>query len=105
MITLTDSEAKIVMQALAIITQKIEDKPTPKKKAVKKFMVPTLAEIAQYCSERQNRIDPSAFFDFYQSKDWKVGNQRMKDWKAAVRTWERRDGRGNNGASYNEGCI
>ena len=41
--------------------------------------------------ERQNSVDPESFIDFYESKGWKVGNQPMKDWKAAVRTWERRD--------------
>lgn len=56
-----------------------------------KFLKPSVEEIAAYCSERDNGIDPQQFFDFYESKGWKVGNQSMKDWKAAVRTWERRE--------------
>jgi len=40
--------------------------------------------------ERQNKVDYEAFYDFYESKDWKIGKNKMKDWKAAVRTWERR---------------
>lgn len=56
-----------------------------------KFVKPSVEEIAAYCSERNNGIDPQQFFDFYESKGWKVGNQSMKDWKAAVRTWERRE--------------
>ena len=56
-----------------------------------KFVKPSVEEIAAYCSERDNGIDPQQFFDFYESKGWKVGNQSMKDWKAAVRTWERRE--------------
>lgn len=55
-----------------------------------RFVRPTLEEISAYCQERNNNIDPQAFFDFYESKGWRVGNQAMKDWKAAVRTWERR---------------
>ena len=56
-----------------------------------RFTSPTLDEVAAYCSERGNGVDPQQFIDFYTSKGWKVGNQPMKDWKAAVRTWERRD--------------
>lgn len=55
----------------------------------KKFKKPTIAEIADYCKARNNKVDPSAFYDFYESKGWKVGNTPMKDWQAAVRTWER----------------
>ncbi|MBQ1577047.1 MAG: hypothetical protein IIZ83_08815 [Oscillospiraceae bacterium] len=58
-----------------------------------RFTSPTLDEVAAYCSERGNGVDPQQFIDFYTSKGWKVGDQPMKDWKAAVRTWERRDGR------------
>ena len=57
----------------------------------KKFVKPTLEEIRAYCQERNNGVDSERFFDFYESKGWKVGNQGMKDWKAAVRTWEQRD--------------
>lgn len=52
---------------------------------------PTVEEVAAYCRERGNRVDPERFVDFYASKGWKVGNQPMKDWKACVRTWEKRD--------------
>ena len=54
------------------------------------FEKPTVKEIAVYCSERKNGIDPQAFFDFYESKGWKVGAAKMKDWRASVRTWEQR---------------
>lgn len=53
------------------------------------FTPPTVEEVRTYCMERGNLVDPEQFVDFYTSKGWKVGNQRMKDWKAAVRTWER----------------
>jgi hypothetical protein len=56
----------------------------------KRFYPPTLDEVKQYCEERNNNIDPMAFIDFYSSKGWMIGKNRMKDWKAAVRTWERK---------------
>ncbi len=50
---------------------------------------PTLDEVKAYCDERGNRVDPERFIDYYTSNGWKVGKNPMKDWKAAVRTWER----------------
>ena len=55
-----------------------------------KFIKPSIEDIKTYCEERNNNIDANAFYDFYESKGWKVGNQKMKDWKACVRTWEKR---------------
>lgn len=55
-----------------------------------RFSKPTVAEIEAYCFTRNNNISAQQFFDFYESKGWKVGNSPMKDWKAAVRTWESR---------------
>lgn len=54
------------------------------------FIPPTLEEVSAYCAERHNSVDPDRFIDFYDSKGWMVGRNKMKDWKAAVRTWERR---------------
>ena len=54
----------------------------------KTFKRPTVEEVAAYCRERNNGVDPQAFCDFYESKGWLVGKTPMKDWKAAVRTWE-----------------
>lgn len=62
-----------------------------KENAKRKFSKPTLEEINQYCLERNNGINAEAFYDFYESKDWYVGKNKMKDWKACVRTWERRE--------------
>ena len=56
-----------------------------------RFKKPKKIEIKVYCVERQNNIDEEAFYDFYESKNWYIGKNKMKDWKAAVRTWERRD--------------
>lgn len=53
------------------------------------FKKPTLEEVEEYCNERQNNIDPQRFIDYYTANGWKVGRNSMKDWKAAVRNWER----------------
>ena len=66
----------------------IEEEEKPSRK---RFTAPSLEEVRAYCKERNNNVDPQAFIDFYSSKGWKVGNQPMKDWQAAVRTWERRE--------------
>jgi hypothetical protein len=50
-------------------------------------------EVRAYCTERGNSVDPEAFVDFYASKGWMIGKNKMKDWKAAVRTWEQGDKR------------
>lgn len=60
-------------------------------KEKKRFVPPTVDEVAAYCAERKSPVNPERFVDFYASKGWKVGNQPMKDWKACVRTWEKRD--------------
>lgn len=52
------------------------------------FTPPTLSEVQAYCKERNNNVNAETFVNFYQSKDWYVGKNKMKDWKAAVRTWE-----------------
>ncbi len=56
----------------------------------KYFKKPKLEEVLEYCLERNNNIDAESFINFYESKDWKIGKNKMKDWKAAVRTWEKR---------------
>jgi hypothetical protein len=55
------------------------------------FTPPTLENVIEYCQERGNKVDPNRFIDFYSSKGWMVGKNKMKDWKAAVRNWERSD--------------
>ena len=62
-----------------------------------RFKKPTVNEIADYCIERNNNIDAETFYDFYESKDWKIGKNKMKAWKACVRTWEKRQTKNNNG--------
>ena len=54
-----------------------------------KFVKPTIEEITEYCKERNNKINPNTFYDYYESQGWKVGKNPMKDWKAYIRTWEK----------------
>lgn len=56
------------------------------------FCPPTQEEVEAYCCERQNNVNAQKFIDFYSAKGWMIGKNKMKDWKAAVRTWERDDG-------------
>ena len=60
----------------------------------KRFVPPTLEEVKAYCAERKNNVNAEQFIDYYTSKGWYVGKNKMKDWKASVRTWER-NGYGN----------
>lgn len=66
-----------------------EDKPAPEKKS-RRFVPPNVEQVRAYCRERGNSIDPEAFVDYYASKGWTVGRAPMRDWRAAVRTWEQR---------------
>jgi hypothetical protein len=64
--------------------------PPKGEEKVKRFVKPTVEEIKKYCKERENTVDAEAFFNYYQSNGWKVGGKSpMKDWQAAVRTWEK----------------
>lgn len=66
-------------------------KEEEKKRKDSSFVAPTLAEVADYCRERSNNVDPQRFLDYYESNGWHVGKNPMRDWKAAVRTWEKTD--------------
>ena len=59
------------------------------KKTRKAFYPPSVDEVKAYCSERKNSVDAEKFVDYYSSNGWMVGKNKMKDWKAAVRTWEK----------------
>jgi uncharacterized protein YdaU (DUF1376 family) len=80
--------------------KKKADEPDGARKRAPVFEKPTAAMVAWYCTERGNNVDPVAFVDYYESVNWHVGKKRMSDWKAAVRTWEKRNAenqRANNG--------
>lgn len=70
-------------------TDKDKELDIDKEKKRKKFIVPSIEHITNYCCERNNKINPESFFDYYESKGWMIGKNKMKDWKAAIRTWER----------------
>lgn len=59
---------------------------------------PSLEEVRAYCLERRNSVDPERFVDHYESNGWRIGGRSpMRDWRAAVRTWERNGFGGNGG--------
>lgn len=68
------------------------------------FSPPSLTEVKSYCSERENNVDPQGFIDFYEAKGWMIGKNKMKDWKAAVRTWERKE-REDSGGRTTDGSV
>lgn len=74
----------------------------PKRKV---FTPPTVEEVKQYCQERNNNVDAETFVDFYECKGWMVGKNKMKDWKAAVRTWERKDNYGRPKTNTNKPTV
>lgn len=77
--------------AIDIEEDKDKDKELEKdiKAKRKRFSPPTIEEVTAYCNERGNSVDPQRFIDHYESNGWMVGKNKMKDWKAAVRNWER----------------
>ena len=82
-----------ICNANASQNKNIDIKETPLKGSKEKlrFSPPSVEEVADYCRERGNKVNPETFVDFYSAKGWRVGNQPMKDWKACVRTWEKRE--------------
>ena len=60
-------------------------------KRCSRFQKPTIEEIREYCISRGNNVDPEQFLNFYESKGWMVGKTPMRDWRAAIRTWEKRE--------------
>ena len=55
------------------------------------FKTPSVQMVAEYCAKRQNKIDAETFIDFYASKNWMIGKNKMSNWKACVRTWEKKE--------------
>lgn len=72
------------------VTTLQEHKNNKNSKNNKRFVPPTVEEVAEYIRQQGYSVDPNNFVDFYESKGWKVGKETMKDWKASVRTWQRR---------------
>lgn len=77
----------------SVVEESIEDGPDINvgHKPTKRFTPPTVEEVSEYCWDRGNAVDPQRFVDYYTSNGWMVGKNKMKDWKAAVRTWEQKE--------------
>ena len=91
-----ESNCKQLKGNAPVIQSESESNPNPKEGVrAARFTPPTVDEVREYCRERGNTVDAERFVDFYAAKGWMVGKNRMKDWKAAVRTWEKEDGDGN----------
>lgn len=91
-ITVSDSVSVTVSDTVSV-SEYVPPTEVKKREARKRFSPPSVAEVTTYCRERGSTVDPEAFVDFYAAKGWKVGNAPMKDWRASVRTWEKRDSR------------
>ena len=87
--TLDNNTFNTILSKDNIVVVGENKQPQPKKN--KKFKKPTIEEIKAYCIERKNGIDANYFFDYYESKGWLIGKNPMKDWKAAIRTWEKKE--------------
>jgi hypothetical protein len=75
----------------ADIALKEREEVLPKKKPTKNFIKPGINDIICYCKSRKNNVNANSFYDFYESKNWMIGKNKMKNWHAAVRQWENRD--------------
>lgn len=71
--------------------RKTAEKKNPAKDTKAGFLPPTLEDVETYCKQRNNSIDHKQFINFYTAKDWMIGKNKMKDWRAAIRTWENRN--------------
>ena len=106
--TQSDKQVTSKRHSNDMLTTTIEEKKEIKnikkeepKGSKKKFEPPSVDDVGAYCRERGNHVDPQTFVNFYESKGWMVGKNHMKDWKAAVRTWER-SGRSDSGGKVNQ---
>ncbi len=82
----TDSEGNATQDTLPITQDTL-----PKKKGGKKFTPPSLSEVSEYIHDKKYHVDPENFINFYESKGWMVGKNKMKSWKACIATWEKRN--------------
>lgn len=87
------------------IDKEIDIKKESKERKPDRFSPPTLEEVTQYRNERHSNVDPEHFIDFYTSKNWMVGKNKMKDWKAAFRGWEYRNKTESAAAAKNKKSI
>lgn len=87
----TDTETETDTERPKGLSKREKIPSVSKREPQKRFTPPTVEEVEAYCFERNNKVDAERFVDFYASNGWRVGKNPMKDWKAAVRTWEKRE--------------
>ena len=86
-------------------TNKNEKNEKNEKNNIRRFMPPTYEQVSSYCLERNNNVDAHRFVDHYEANGWMRGKTKMKDWKAAVRFWERSNGGGSKTNNNNLGHM
>ena len=93
-----DSQSNHIGTDSPIHSKETQYKETHNKDDKKKggFAPPSLSEVKNYCLIRKNNVSADSFMDFYESKGWLIGKNKMKNWQAAVRTWENREKLNNN---------
>lgn len=80
------TDTTVTVSVTDTVSDSVLEKGTSKKQ---RFTKPTVEDVKAYCLERKNNVDANKFIDYYESNGWMVGRNKMKDWKAAVRSWER----------------
>ena len=85
------NDIRIIKNDIRKETSKVKESKVKDINKESRFAPPSLEQVKEYCNERNNNIDPEQFMNFYESKGWKIGKDKMKDWKAAIRTWENRN--------------
>lgn len=92
-------------QATVKHTNKNEKNEKNEKNNIRRFTPPTYEQVSSYCLERNNNVDAHRFVDHYEANGWMRGKTKMKDWKAAVRFWERSNGGGSKTNNNNLGHM
>ena len=89
-VSIPDTQVRLgeVSLGQSSVGEVIEEAAPPTRK---RFIPPTVDQVREYCEERGNSVSPQRFVDYYSSNGWMVGKNKMKDWKAAVRTWEQKE--------------
>ncbi len=85
--TTKEENAPIKIDATPTLPTHKEDNPA----SAKRFVPPKIEEVREYCQQRQNNVDAEKWYNFYSSKGWMIGKNKMKDWQACVRTWEQQE--------------
>lgn len=88
--TAEDSEEVPTVETALKEQTEAQKEPEEKKTPSKRFQKPTVSEVAEYVMQNSFDFAPQQFFDYYESKGWRVGNAPMKDWRAAARLWQQR---------------